>query len=81
MAWAASVNQTEGDCLQQTSAGPEALKTTESGFFIVGSKSYGKDPRFLYATGLQQIRDVFKIIAERDNLDLYETMKPNISTR
>ena len=80
MAWAASVNQTEGDCLQQTSAGPEALKTTEPGFFIVGSKSYGKDPRFLYATGLQQIRDVFKIIAERDNLDLYETMKPNIST-
>lgn len=77
MAWAASVNQTEADCMQQASAGPEALKTTEPDFFIVGSKSYGKDPRFLFSTGLQQIRDVFKIIAERDNLDLYATMKPN----
>lgn len=79
MAWAASVDQTQGDCLQQSSAGPDALKTSEGNFFIVGSKAYGKDPRFLYATGLQQVRDVFKIIAERDNLDLYETMKPNIS--
>ena len=77
MAWAASVVGTSGDCLQQTSSGPAAIKTTEPNFFIIGSKSYGTDPRFLFSTGLQQIRDVFKLVAERETLDLYSTLKPN----
>ena len=80
MAWAASMADASSDCLQQTSPGPEAIKTTEPNCFIIGSKAYGNDPRFLFATGLQQIRDVFKVIAERDTLDLYATLKPNLST-
>ena len=74
MAWAASVSAT-GDCLVQKSSGPEAVLTTEPNFFVLGSKSYGKDPRFLFATGLQQIRDVFKIVADRESLDLYATLQ------
>ena len=80
MAWAASLNDASSDCLQQISQGPAAIKTTEPNCFIIGSKAYGKDPRFLFATGLQQIRDVFKVIAERDTLDLYATLKPNHSS-
>ncbi len=72
MAWAASVAGTGGDCLQQTSTGPDALKTTEKNFYILGSKSYARDSRFLFATGLKQIRDVFKLIGERETLDLYQ---------
>lgn len=75
MAWAASVAGTSGDCLQQQCSGPDALRTTEENFYIIGSKSYGTDPRFLFSTGLQQIRDVFKIIADRNSLDLYATLK------
>ncbi len=74
MAWAASVAASSPDCLQQKSAGPTAVRTTEPNFFIIGCKSYGKDPRFLFATGLQQIRDVFKIIAERETLDVYASL-------
>ena len=76
MAWAASIADSSGDCTQQKSAGPDALLTTEPNFYIVGSKSYGRDPRFLFATGLQQIRDVFKVIGERETLDLYGSLAP-----
>ena len=71
MKWAASIMDTAGDCLQQTCVGPEVLQTTEPGFYVIGSKSYGRDPRFLFSVGLQQIRDLFKLIVGRDSLDLY----------
>ncbi len=78
MRWAASIAASTGDCLQQSSAGPDALVTTERNFFIIGSKTYGRDPRFLFSVGLEQIRDVFKTICGRDTLDLYSTMRPHL---
>jgi len=38
--------------------GFEELRHPESGFFIVGMKSYGRAPTFLLATGYEQVRSV-----------------------
>lgn len=62
-----------GDCLDQRSAGPEALLTTEPNFYILGAKSYGRDPRFLISVGLEQIRELFTLIGGREDLNLYAT--------
>lgn len=62
------------DCLQQGNMGTEAVRTTEPDFYVIGIKSFGRDSRFLFRAGLEQIRDVFRIIGERDSLDLYATM-------
>jgi hypothetical protein len=64
-----------GDCLDQKSGGAETLKNPEPNFFILGSKAYGRNSNFLLAAGLEQIRDVFTIIADREDLDLYKTME------
>ncbi len=77
MNWARSLARDSADCLQQTSAGTAAVSTTEPGFFVIGSKSYGRDSRFLFATGLLQIRDVFRVIGGRQTLDLYAAFEPS----
>jgi hypothetical protein len=46
----------------QSGRGVDVLRNPEPGFFIVGSKSYGRDSRFLLKVGLEQIRDVFALI-------------------
>jgi len=69
-----SAGDSSADCLDQTSCGPASLLNPEPNFFILGSKSYGRNTQFLLSIGLQQIRDLFSIIAERDDLDLYATM-------
>lgn len=51
-----------GDCLQQTSLGPEALKNPEPGFFILGSKSYGRRTDFLMRVGWEQVDEVFQLL-------------------
>jgi len=43
--------------------GVEELAHPEPGFFIVGSKSYGRAPTFLMATGYEQVRSVVAEIA------------------
>ncbi len=48
-----------GDCLAQTSHGPETLLNPEPGFFILGAKSYGRNSQFLMSIGWQQVDDVF----------------------
>ncbi len=63
------------DCLDQTSCGPESLLNPEPDFFLLGSKSYGRNTQFLLSIGLEQIRDVFTMIGEREDLDLYSTMQ------
>jgi hypothetical protein len=55
--------------------GPEALITSESNYYVLGSKSFGRMPGFLFQHGLRQIRDVFAIIGDRADLDLYAQMK------
>jgi thioredoxin reductase len=59
------------DCLALSSAGPESLRNPEPGFFILGAKSYGKNSNFLMRVGLQQIREVFSLIENRPDLNLY----------
>ena len=46
----------------------------EPNFYILGSKSYGRGAQFLLSVGLEQIREVFTIIGEREDLDIYATM-------
>jgi hypothetical protein len=43
-------------------------------FFELGAKACGGHPDYLYTDGLNQIRDVFAVLAGRDELDLYRTI-------
>ncbi len=70
---AAQMGSQSADCLAQTTHGPQSLVTTEMDFYILGAKSYGRNPNFLVSIGLEQIRDLFTIIGDREDLDLYKT--------
>jgi hypothetical protein len=54
--------------------GPQALVHPEPDFYVLGAKSYGRDSRFLISDGLRQIRELFTIIGDRAELNLYGTM-------
>lgn len=41
---------------------PELPLTQEPGFFVLGSKSFDRDSRFLLGTGFEQVRQVFRSI-------------------
>jgi hypothetical protein len=71
----ALVAQKDADMLDLPSAGPEAIATVEPDFYVLGAKSFGRDPRFTIAFGLAQVRQLFTIIGDRAELDLYATMK------
>jgi len=58
-----------GDCLSQVSHGPESLRTTEPGFFILGAKSYGRNPAFLLTIGHRQILDALSLQAAEQPLE------------
>jgi thioredoxin reductase len=68
------LGNSSADCLDQTSCGPQSLLNPEPNFYILGSKSYGRGAQFLLSVGLEQIREVFTIIGEREDLDIYATM-------
>ncbi|MBG9548160.1 FAD-dependent oxidoreductase [Cytobacillus firmus] len=59
--------------------GEKELSQPEKNFYIVGSKSYGRAPTFLMATGYEQVRSVAAYLsgdfaaAEKVELDLPET--------
>ena len=57
---------TAGDAL-----GPDTLKNPEPNFFILGAKSFGTNSNFLLQVGHQQVRDVFRLIHNDPQLDLY----------
>nr|NIL95733.1 hypothetical protein [Planctomycetales bacterium]NIM07712.1 hypothetical protein [Planctomycetales bacterium]NIN07216.1 hypothetical protein [Planctomycetales bacterium]NIN76309.1 hypothetical protein [Planctomycetales bacterium]NIO33514.1 hypothetical protein [Planctomycetales bacterium] len=71
---AARLGSGSADCLDQISCGPESLVTSEPNFYVLGSKSYGRNSKFLISRGLQQIRDLFTILGGRQDLDLYGGM-------
>jgi thioredoxin reductase len=71
---AALAGNKSADCLRQTSYGPQSLVTSEPDFYILGAKSYGRNSQFLLSIGHQQVRDLFTIIADRADLDLYQTI-------
>jgi hypothetical protein len=66
---------TSKDCLDQVECGSEVICTTEPDFFILGAKSFGRSSQFLFQTGLLQIRDAFRRIGGRAELDLYATIR------
>ncbi len=51
--------------------GTKELIQPEPNFYILGSKSYGRDASYQITQGLDQIRRVFAIIGDRENLNLY----------
>jgi Pyridine nucleotide-disulphide oxidoreductase len=51
-----------GDCLAQTTHGAETLANPEPGFFILGSKSYGRNNTFLMRIGWEQVGEVFGLL-------------------
>ena len=59
--------------------GEEELRHPEKDFYIVGSKSYGRAPTFLMATGYEQVRSIIAYLdgdfeaAKRVELDLPKT--------
>lgn len=68
---AALLGEASSDCLAHASPGVEALRHPEPHFYILGAKSYGRNSAFLIATGVEQIRDLFALIGDRADLDLY----------
>jgi thioredoxin reductase len=62
-----------GDGLTIPSQGAASLRCPEPGFFILGSKSYGRNSSFLLRAGFSQVREVFTLIIGRPDLDLYAT--------
>lgn len=53
-------------CGTVSAHGARELAHPEPGFFIVGSKSYGRAPTFLLATGYEQVRSVVAALAADD---------------
>lgn len=59
---AALLGSAAGDCLTQESHGAETLKNPEPDFYILGSKSYGRNNTFLLRVGWEQVDEVFSLI-------------------
>jgi hypothetical protein len=55
---------------------PQALVTPEPDFYVLGAKSAGREPGFTISDGLDQIRQLFTIIGDRPDLDLYSGQRP-----
>lgn len=52
----------DGDCLKQAAHGPEALRTPEPDFHVLGAKSYGRNPLFVMSLGHRQIEDAYALV-------------------
>jgi thioredoxin reductase len=53
----------------------QLLATAEPDFYVLGAKSVGRDSRFTIAAGLEQIRELFTILGDRPDLDLYGAVR------
>ncbi len=62
---AALLGSSSQDCLAQESHGADSLVNPEPNFFILGSKSYGRNNTFLMRTGWQQVDEVFSMLSGR----------------
>ncbi|EAQ79907.1 hypothetical protein [Blastopirellula marina] len=70
------LENSSGDCLAQPTGDAELLINPEPDFYLLGAKSYGRNSQFLLKNGLDQIRQLFTIIGDRENLDLYRQFLP-----
>lgn len=68
---ASLMKQGNVDCLKVSTQGANVLRNPEPGFFIIGSKSYGRSSNFLLRNGYEQVRDVFTLITGDPKLNLY----------
>ena len=66
------LGETGQDCLRQVTHGRDSLTNPEPNFYILGAKSYGRNSNFLISIGIEQIRELFSLIGDRENLDLYQ---------
>lgn len=57
------IDPNEHSCGSVAAHGEKELRQPEPGFYIVGSKSYGRAPTFLMATGYEQVRSVVASLA------------------
>jgi thioredoxin reductase len=64
----------DADEIDPSTLDAETLLNPEPDFYILGSKSFGRDSRFFISHGLEQIRQLFTIIGDRAELNLYDTM-------
>lgn len=69
---AALAKHAGADCLTLPPQGAAALRCPEPNFFLLGIKSYGRNPHFLLRAGFEQVRDVFTLILGKAELDLYK---------
>ena len=53
------------DCLTTPAFGADTLANPEPDFYILGNKSYGRNPNFLLETGFRQVADVVAALAGR----------------
>lgn len=65
MKLATALSQAGSDCLTAPVFGGDALTNPEPDFFILGHKSYGRNPSFLLETGYRQVADVIARLAAR----------------
>lgn len=56
------------DCLAQESHGADVLASPEPDFYILGSKSYGRNNTFLLRVGFEQVTEVFAELAVRNDV-------------
>ena len=63
---AALLGSSSADCLTQESHGPETLKNPEPDFYLLGSKSYGRNNTFLLRVGWEQVSEVFQLLASAE---------------
>jgi hypothetical protein len=68
------LGETGGDCLDQRSHGPESLCNPEPNFFILGSKSYGRNSNFLLQVGLDQIEQAFQVVSGQESAVRRDTL-------
>ncbi len=61
---AALLGASAADCLGVPAFGADVLANPEPGFFILGHKSYGRNPNFLLETGYRQVADVIAALAQ-----------------
>lgn len=74
--YAAAIAATRtADPSRLTGIGAEALRNPEPNFFVLGAKSFGRNPNFFLRVGFEQIRDAFATILANPNLDLYTGKK------
>ena len=62
---AALLGSDSQDCVTQESHGADTLVSPEPNFFILGSKSYGRNTTFLMRVGWQQVEEVFSLLASQ----------------